>query len=55
MVSTNSFFTFFAITQDLNKIKKIPHAKFQQKILNYMVVGAQRFQFFKQKNLVSWK
>ena len=25
LVSTHSFFTFLLITQDLNKIKKIPH------------------------------
>ena len=25
LVSTNSFFTLLLITQDLNKIKKIPH------------------------------
>ena len=27
-VSTHSFFTFFLITQDLNKIKKIPNNLF---------------------------
>ena len=26
MVSTHSFFTLLLITQDLNKIKKIPHS-----------------------------
>ena len=51
LVSTHSFFTLLLVTQDLNKIKNIPHpfvgitkwktcAKFQQKILNSMVVGA---------------
>ena len=61
LVSTHSFFTLLLITEDLNKIKKIPHtlvdiakqktcAKFQQKILNSMVVGVrQSFQFFRQK------
>ena len=62
LVSTLSFFTILLISQDLNKIKKNPiHpfvdiitektcAKFQQKIFNYMVVGArQGFQFFRQK------
>ena len=51
LVSTHSFFTLLLITQDLNKIKKNPThpfvditkyktcAKFQQKILNSMVVG----------------
>ena len=61
-VSTHSFFTLLLITRDLNKIKKIPthpfvditkqktSAKFQQKILNSMVVGArQSFQFFGEK------
>ena len=67
LVSTHSFFTFSLITQDLNKIKNSEHpflditkkktcAKFQQKILNSMVVGPRRsFQFFRQKNLASWK
>ena len=62
LVSTHSFFTLLLITQDLNKIKKNPThpfvditkkktcVKFQQKILNFMVVGArQSFQFFRQK------
>ena len=61
LVSTHSFFTLLLITQDLNKIKHPAHpfvditkqktcAKFQQKILNSMVVGApQSFQFFRQK------
>ena len=47
------------LTQDLHKIRKTPHirktemcAKFQQKILNFTVVGAhQSFQFFR---LVAW-
>ena len=40
----------------LDIIKKKTCAKFQQKISNPMVVGArQNFQFFRQKNLVSWK
>ena len=48
LVSTNSFFTLLLITQDLNKIKKIP--PISAKILNSMVVGApQSFQFFRQK------
>ena len=58
----HSLFTLLLISQDLNKIKKIPRtllqtllrqktcAKFQQKILNSMVVCAcQSFQFFRQK------
>ena len=56
------FFTFLLITQDLNKLEKIPNAfldivawemsvKFQQKLLNYMVAGArQNVQFFRQIN-----
>ena len=60
VVSAHSFFTFLLIMQDLNKIKKIPQtlfvdivkqkmcAKFQQKILNSVVVGVrQSFQFFR--------
>ena len=48
LVSTHSFFTLLLITQDLNKIKKIP--PISAKILNSMVVGApQSFQFFRQK------
>ena len=61
LVSTHSFFTLLLITRNLNKIKKnTAHpfvditkqktcAKFQRKILNYMVVGHQYFQFFRQK------
>ena len=61
LASTHSFFTLLLITQDLNKIKYLAHpfvditkqktcAKFQQKILNSMVVGVcQSFQFFRQK------
>ena len=62
LVSIHSFFTLLLITQDLSKIKKVPQnpfvditkqktcAKFQQKILNCMVVRAHHsFQFFKQK------
>ena len=61
-VQKPGLFNFLQITQDLNKIKKNPAhpfvditkqktcAKFQQKILNSMVVGArQSFQFFRQK------
>ena len=64
LVSTYSFFTFLLITQDLNNNKKNPEhpfveivkwetcAKFHQKILNFLVVGArQSFQFFKQ---IAW-
>ena len=63
LVSTHSQKPGLSITQDLNKIKKIPHsfadigktkmcAKFQQKMLNSMVVGAhQSFQFFRQ---ITW-
>ena len=63
LVSTPSFFTFLLTTQDLNKTKKsrTPFvdifkqetcAKFQQKILNFVVVGArQSFQFFRQ---IAW-
>ena len=63
LVSTRSLFTFLLITQDLNKNQKNPEhpfvdivkqkkcAKFQQTILNSMVVGArQSFQFFRQKS-----
>ena len=64
LVSTHSFFTLLLITQDLNKTKQKNHtqafvditkqktcAKFQQKILNSVVVGArQSFQFFRQKS-----
>ena len=40
----------------LDIIKQKTCAKFLQEILNSMVVGArQSFQFFRQKNLVSWK
>ena len=62
VASTHSFFTLLLITQDLNKIKKIPRMllqtllsrkrvqNFSKKILNSMVVGAgQSFQFFRQK------
>ena len=56
------FFTFLLITQDLNKLEKIPNTfleivawemsvKFQQKLLNYMVAGSrQNVQFFRQIN-----
>ena len=63
LVSTYSVFTPLLITHDLNKIlKNLTHpfvditkektcAKFQQKILNSMVVGArQNFELFRQKN-----
>ena len=62
LVSTHSFYTLLLITQDLNKIKKIPLTfletllsrksvqDFSKKILSSMVVGArQSFQFFWQK------
>ena len=60
LVSKHSYFTLLLITQGLNKIKKshtlfcrAKCAKFQQKILKSMVVGArfgaQSFQFFRQK------
>ena len=58
----NSSVTRLLITQDLSKIRKIPHIllsallsrkrvqNFSKKILNSMVVGArQSFQFFRQK------
>ena len=61
LVSTNPHKPSLSITQDLDKIKKIPEhpfvdidktetcTKFQQKILNYMAVGAREsFQFFRQ-------
>ena len=64
MVSTHSQKPGLSITQDLNKIKKgrTHHfvdirrtktcAKFQQKVLNFMVVGArQSFQLFRQ---ITW-
>ena len=64
LVSTQSQKPGLSITQDLNKIEKIPHtllltlvktetcAKFQPKILNCTVVGArQSFQFFRQITL----
>ena len=62
LVSTHSRFTLLLITQDVNKIKKIPHTilyalpnrkrvqNFSKKILNSMVVGACRsFHFLRQK------
>ena len=53
LVSTHSFFIFLLITQDLNKIKKVRiFAKFPQKILNFVVVGARQiFQVFRQ---IAW-
>ena len=58
LVSSNSFFTLLVISQDLSKIKNIPHttcAKFQQKILKSLVVGArQSFQFCRQKTWFPW-
>ena len=61
LVSTHSQKSGLSITQDLNKVKENPEqpfvdigkketcAKFQQNILNSMVVGArQSFQFFRQ-------
>ena len=61
LVSTHSLFTFLLKTQDLKKKKKNPEhafidiikqetcAKFQQKILNFVVVvDRQSFQFFRQ-------
>ena len=48
LVSTHSFSTLLLITQDLISGKRC--AKFQQKIIKSMVVGArQSFQFFRQK------
>ena len=56
-------FIFLLKTQDLNKIKKIPNTllstllsrkrvKFQQKILNFVVVGGRQiFQFLRQ---IAW-
>ena len=62
LVFRHSFFTLLLITQDLNKIKKIPQilfvditkkktcAKFQQEILKSVVVGScQSFQCFRQR------
>ena len=62
LVSTHSRFTLLLITQDVNKIKKIPHTilyalpnrkrvqNFSKKILNSMVVGTCRsFHFLRQK------
>ena len=64
LLTETSLFTFSLITRDLNKIKKNPdHAfvdiikketseKYQQKILNFMVVAArQSFRFFRQ---ITW-
>ena len=64
LVSTHSFGWFLLITQDLSKIKKnLEHdfvdivkqktcVKFQQKVLNFAVVGArQSSQFFRQ---IAW-
>ena len=66
--STHLVFTLFLKNSKSKQNKKNPThhfaditkrktcAKFQRKILNSMVVGApQIFQFFRQKNLVSWK
>ena len=60
LVSTHPFFTSLLITQDLNKIKKIPNTLFEtilskkrawnfnKKILNFVVVGVcQSFQFIR--------
>ena len=48
LVSAHSFSTLLLITQDL--ISRKTCAKFQQKIIKSMVVGArQSFQFFRQK------
>ena len=68
LFSTHSVFTLFLKNSKSKQNKKNPThrfadiakrktcAKFQQKILNFMVVGApQIFQFFRQENLVSWK
>ena len=57
LVSTHSFFAVLLITQDLNKIKKIPHillwtllTRKRVQNLNSMVVAAgQSLQFFRQK------
>ena len=63
LVSTHSFFTFLRLHfLDFNKIKKITkrlfldivkwetRAKFEQNILNFMIIGAcQSFKFFRQK------
>ena len=53
LVSTHSFFIFLLITEDLNKIKRVRiFAKFPQKILNFVVVGARQiFQVFRQ---IAW-
>ena len=63
LFSAHSFFTILLITQDPNKIKNPEHpfveivkqetcAKFQQKILNFMAVGArQNFQLFRK---ITW-
>ena len=67
----NQFFTFLLITQDINKIKKNSEhafldivkeprcAKFQQKILNFMILhdswSSSKFSIFQANNLVSRK
>ena len=43
LVSTHSFFTLLSITQDLNKIKKIPHT------LLYTLLSRKRVQSFSKK------
>ena len=65
--STHSFFTLLLITQDLNKIKKIPHIILQtlpstnvckvstRNIKIYGSWSSSKFSNFQTKSLVSWK
>ena len=67
LVSTHSFFILLLITQDLNKIKKIPHTllwtllsrkrvqNFSKNIKIYGSWNSSKFSIFQTKNLVSWK
>ena len=61
LVSTHSFFTLLLITQDLNKIKKIPHTLLQTLLSRKRVQNfsknwsSSKFSIFQTKNLVSWK
>ena len=67
LVSTHSFFTLLLITQDVNKIKKIPHIILQtlpsrnvckvstRNIKIYGSWSSSKFSNFQTKSLVSWK
>ena len=48
LVSTKSFFTLLLMTQDLSKVKKIPHT------LLYTLLSRKRVQNFSKKYLTLW-